>query len=170
MAGQGPDGADMPEMPRIVMAWNPAVLTTKRGSARPFRRALVEMQATTLHAHRREHLFRGYRLPLVSKSGQACPCLLGKPNRHRRLGRPAPTDAAVNAPLARSRAVFQTPTVLGTLRSLRDTLDEHMVRVDICIEEHTDAGGAGQRVRDRAGSSSCRSSTKANDCPPRPLS
>jgi DNA transposition AAA+ family ATPase len=60
-----------------------------------------------------------------------------------------PADAAVNAALARSRAVFHTPTVLGTLRSLRDTLDEHMVRVGICIEEHTDADGAGQRVRDR---------------------
>lgn len=59
-----------------------------------------------------------------------------------------PADAAVNAALARSRAVFYTPTVLGTLRSLRDTLDEHMVRVSICIEEDADADGAGQGVRD----------------------
>ncbi|HEY5306111.1 MAG TPA: AAA family ATPase [Pseudolabrys sp.] len=59
-----------------------------------------------------------------------------------------PADAAVNAALARSRAVFHTPTVLGTLRSLRDTLDEHMVRVGICIEEHADADSAGQGVRD----------------------
>lgn len=60
-----------------------------------------------------------------------------------------PADAAVHAALARSRAVFYTPTVLGTLRSLRDTLDEHMVRVGICIEEHVDADGAGLGVRDR---------------------
>jgi len=59
-----------------------------------------------------------------------------------------PADAVVNAALARSRAVFHTPTVLGTLRSLRDTLDEHMVRVGICIEEHADADSAGQGVRD----------------------
>jgi DNA transposition AAA+ family ATPase len=59
-----------------------------------------------------------------------------------------PADTAVNAALAHSRAVFHTPTVLGTLRGLRDTLDEHMVRVGICIEEHTDADGAGRSVRD----------------------
>jgi len=63
-------------------------------------------------------------------------------------GARTPADAVVNAALARSRAVFHTPTVLGTLRSLRDTLDEHMVRVGICIEEHTDADGAGRGVRD----------------------
>jgi DNA transposition AAA+ family ATPase len=60
-----------------------------------------------------------------------------------------PADAVVHAALARSRAMFYTPTVLGTLRSLRDTLDEHMVRVGICIEEHVDADGAGLGVRDR---------------------
>jgi DNA transposition AAA+ family ATPase len=60
-----------------------------------------------------------------------------------------PADAAVHAALARSRAVFHTPTVLGTLRSLRDTLDEHMVRVGICIEEHVEADGAEPGVRDR---------------------
>jgi len=59
-----------------------------------------------------------------------------------------PADAIANAALARSRAVFHTPTVLGTLRSLRDTLDEHMVRVGICIEEHADADGAVSGVRD----------------------
>ena len=37
---------------------------------------------------------------------------------------------------------------LITLRSLRDTLDEHMVRVGICIEEHADADGATPGVRD----------------------
>jgi DNA transposition AAA+ family ATPase len=58
-------------------------------------------------------------------------------------------DAGVYAALARSRTVFHTPTVLGTLRNLRDTLDEHMVRVGICIEEHADADGATARVRDR---------------------
>lgn len=60
-----------------------------------------------------------------------------------------PNDAVINAALARSRTVFHTPTMLGTLRSLRDTLDEHMVRVGICIEEHADADGAGPGVRDR---------------------
>jgi DNA transposition AAA+ family ATPase len=60
-----------------------------------------------------------------------------------------PADAVVHAALARSRAVFYTPTVLGTLRSLRDTLDEHMVRVGLCIEEHADVDGSGPRVRDR---------------------
>ena len=59
-----------------------------------------------------------------------------------------PADAIANAALARSRAVFHTPTVLGTLRSLRDTLDEHMVRVGLCIEEHSDADGAGPGVHD----------------------
>ena len=45
--------------------------------------------------------------------------------------------------------MFHTPTVLGTLRSLRDTLDEHMVRVGICIVELADADGAGPGVRDK---------------------
>jgi DNA transposition AAA+ family ATPase len=60
-----------------------------------------------------------------------------------------PDDAVISAALARSRTVFHTPTMLGTLRSLRDTLDERMVRVGICIEEHADTDGAGPGVRDR---------------------
>jgi len=42
----------------------------------------------------------------------------------------------INAALDRSRTVFHTPTVLGTLRDLRDTLSEHIDRVDTCIDDH----------------------------------
>src|SRR5450755_3632810 len=35
-----------------------------------------------------------------------------------------PAVAEINAALARSRAVFHTPTVLGTLRDLRETLSD----------------------------------------------
>lgn len=38
--------------------------------------------------------------------------------------------------LARSRTVFHTPSVLGTLRDLKDTLGEHIDRVDTCIDDH----------------------------------
>ena len=42
----------------------------------------------------------------------------------------------INAALERSRAVFHTPTVLGTLRDLKGTLGEHIDRVDTCIDDH----------------------------------
>ncbi|HEX7361518.1 MAG TPA: AAA family ATPase [Bryobacteraceae bacterium] len=47
-----------------------------------------------------------------------------------------PNQEKINAALARSRAVFYTPTVLGALRDMRRTLGEFMVRVEICIEDH----------------------------------
>ena len=48
----------------------------------------------------------------------------------------APADAEINAALARSRAVFYTPLVLGTVRDLRDTLTQRIVRVEMCIDDH----------------------------------
>jgi AAA domain len=42
----------------------------------------------------------------------------------------------INAALERSRTVFHTPTVLGTLRDLKETLGEHIDRVDACIDDH----------------------------------
>jgi DNA transposition AAA+ family ATPase len=48
----------------------------------------------------------------------------------------SPTDARVHAALSRSRTVFPSPTVTGTLRDLRDTLAMSIVRVGLCIEEH----------------------------------
>lgn len=48
----------------------------------------------------------------------------------------SPADASVHAALSRSRTVFHSPTVTGTLRDLRDTLALSIVRVGLCIEEH----------------------------------
>jgi DNA transposition AAA+ family ATPase len=48
--------------------------------------------------------------------------------------------------LARSRTVFHTPTVLGTLRDLKDTLGEHIDRVDTCIDSHVHRHARGPRV------------------------
>jgi DNA transposition AAA+ family ATPase len=47
-----------------------------------------------------------------------------------------PSDAQVYAALARSRTVFYTPTVGGTLRELRKDLHLMTSRVDSCIEQH----------------------------------
>ena len=47
-----------------------------------------------------------------------------------------PSHAQVNAALARSRTVFHTPPVLGAVRDLRTTLDDHIARVEICIDDH----------------------------------
>ena len=44
-------------------------------------------------------------------------------------------DAGVQEMLARSRTVFHTPAVLGTLRDLRDTMASSLVIVSGCIEE-----------------------------------
>ena len=41
-----------------------------------------------------------------------------------------PANAEIYAALSRSRTVFHTPTVLGTLRDLRETLEEHILRVE----------------------------------------
>jgi DNA transposition AAA+ family ATPase len=68
-------------------------------------------------------------------------------NRHRDA-----TRKKVNEALARSRTVFHTPTVLGTLRDLRETLDEHMGRVDACIDEHLHRHVKGCRIVEPYGS------------------
>jgi len=47
-----------------------------------------------------------------------------------------PSHAQVNAALARARTVFHTPPVLGSVRDLRTTLNDHIVRVELCIDEH----------------------------------
>ena len=61
----------------------------------------------------------------------------------------APSDAHVYAALARSRTVFHTPTVGGTLRELRTDLHRMTSRVDSCIEQHSrttsDGNGGGAR-------------------------
>ena len=63
-------------------------------------------------------------------------------------GRRHPLRTKVNAALAGSRTVFHTPTVLGTLRDLRETLDAHMGRVDSCIDEHLHRHVQGCRIID----------------------
>jgi DNA transposition AAA+ family ATPase len=60
----------------------------------------------------------------------------------------APSDEHVYAALARSRTVFHTPTVGGTLRELRTDLHRMTSRVDSCIEQHsrtTSDGNGGAR-------------------------
>jgi AAA domain-containing protein len=56
---------------------------------------------------------------------------------------PNKPHAHVYAALARSRSVFHTPTVGGTLRALRQDLERMTTRVDICIkqDEKTDRDG-----------------------------
>jgi DNA transposition AAA+ family ATPase len=49
------------------------------------------------------------------------------------------SDAAVYAALSRSRTVFYTPTVGGTLRELREDLKMLTSRVSICIDQHLQA-------------------------------
>ena len=56
------------------------------------------------------------------------------------------SQAQVNAALARSRTVFHTPTVLGTLRDLRDTLDAHITRAELCIDDHLHRDVKGCRI------------------------
>jgi DNA transposition AAA+ family ATPase len=62
-----------------------------------------------------------------------------------------PSDAPVYAALARSRMVFSTPTVGGTLRELRKDLYLLTSRVESCIEQHHSLNSDGQRgvARDR---------------------
>jgi DNA transposition AAA+ family ATPase len=62
-----------------------------------------------------------------------------------------PSDAHVYAALARSRTVFSTPTVGGTLRELRKDLHLLTSRVESCIEQHHRLKSDGQRgvARDR---------------------
>lgn len=56
-----------------------------------------------------------------------------------------PSDAQVYAALARSRTVFYTPTVGGTLRELRKDLHLLTSRVASCIEQHHRLNHDGQR-------------------------
>jgi DNA transposition AAA+ family ATPase len=56
-----------------------------------------------------------------------------------------PSDAQVYAALARSRTVFYTPTVGGTLRELRKDLHLMTSRVESCIEQHHSRNSDGQR-------------------------
>lgn len=58
-------------------------------------------------------------------------------------------DAGVRGMLARSRTVFHTPAVLGTLRDLRDTMANGLVIVSACIEEQLHREGAEIRRRDK---------------------
>jgi DNA transposition AAA+ family ATPase len=62
-----------------------------------------------------------------------------------------PSDAQVYAALARSRTVFHTPTVGGSLRELRKDLHLMTSRVESCIEQHHSRNSDGQRgvARDR---------------------
>ena len=62
-----------------------------------------------------------------------------------------PSDAHVSAAWARSRTVFSTPTVGGTLRELRQDLHLLTSRVESCIEQHHRLNSDGQRgvARDR---------------------
>ncbi len=71
---------------------------------------------------------------------------LASPVIEERKGRRDPLRAKVNAALARSRTVFHTPTVVGTLRDLRETLDDYIVRVDSCIDDHLHRHVKGCRV------------------------
>jgi DNA transposition AAA+ family ATPase len=60
------------------------------------------------------------------------------------------SDEEVYAALSRSRAVFYTPTVGGTLQELRRELPQLLSRVDICIEQHLHPQGSpGQRQNAR---------------------
>jgi DNA transposition AAA+ family ATPase len=56
-----------------------------------------------------------------------------------------PSDAHVYAALARSRTVFYTPTVGGTLRELRKDLHLLTSRAESCIEQHHRLNRDGQR-------------------------
>ena len=47
-----------------------------------------------------------------------------------------PSHPQGNAALARSRTVFYTPPVLGSVRDLRATLDDHVARVEMCIDDY----------------------------------
>ena len=57
-----------------------------------------------------------------------------------------PSSVTINAALARSRAVFHTPPVLGTLRDLRAILNDHIMRVEVCIDDHLQRDVKGCRV------------------------
>jgi DNA transposition AAA+ family ATPase len=60
-----------------------------------------------------------------------------------------PSDETVYAALARSRTVFHTPTVGGTLRERRKDLDLMPSRVDICSKQHGSPTSDGKGVVSR---------------------
>jgi DNA transposition AAA+ family ATPase len=60
-----------------------------------------------------------------------------------------PSEEKVYAALARSRTVFHTPTVGGTLRELRKDLDLMTTRVDICIKQDGSPNSDGKRFGSR---------------------
>ncbi len=62
-----------------------------------------------------------------------------------------PARAEICAALSRSRTVFHTPTVLGTLRDLRERLDERIMRVEACIDDHLHRDETGCRIVERDG-------------------
>lgn len=64
-------------------------------------------------------------------------------------GLPESEDAGVQGLLARSRTVFHTAAVLGTLRDLRDTMANSLVIVGRCIEDQLHREGVGVRRQDR---------------------
>jgi DNA transposition AAA+ family ATPase len=60
-----------------------------------------------------------------------------------------PSDEKVYTALARSRTVFHTPTVGGTLRELRKELALMTSRVDICIQQDKSPNSNGKRYVSR---------------------
>jgi DNA transposition AAA+ family ATPase len=60
-----------------------------------------------------------------------------------------PSDVQVYAALARSRTVFHTPTVGGTLRELRKDLHLMTSRVESCIDQHSRSHSADIRFVSR---------------------
>ncbi len=70
----------------------------------------------------------------------ASPLIEAWDGRHNAMGK------QISEALARSRTVFHTPTVLGTLRDLKETLSEHIGRVDTCIDDHVYRHMKGCRV------------------------
>ena len=64
-------------------------------------------------------------------------------------GLPLEDEAATQELLARSRTVFHTPAVLGTMRDIRDTMANGLVVVSRCIEEQLRRDGVELRRRER---------------------
>ena len=56
---------------------------------------------------------------------------------------------ALEGRLARTRTVFHTPTITGTLRDLRDTMGQSLVLVSACIEAQIEREGGTVPRRDR---------------------
>jgi DNA transposition AAA+ family ATPase len=60
--------------------------------------------------------------------------------------KPDAENAEIYVALSRSRTVFHTPTVLGTLRDLRETLEDHIIRVESCIDDFLHRDETGCRI------------------------